>query len=348
MVWKNYLYWVLAGVFALVLLWFCQILLLPLLFAVVLVYILLPAVVFLECRKIPTSLAIIFLYVGIFALGVAGFYVFLPRFFQEISALSALIPEYVGIISAKVENWYFALPETLGIEAMPQLVGDMVERMSTTFLAFCCDFFGRGVALLPSAFADFFTTVALLVFSPIIAFYILRDREKLADFVAGVLPNPWEAVAWQLARDLNVVFRGFIGGYFALALVVGGIFGGALWFLGVEYALTLGAVMCVAELVPYIGPFLGFFPCLLLVAVQGQSAIVAMLVVWALVQQLENLVLTPRIMGAAVDLHPLAVMLAVLVGGYWFGVLGMILAVPVLAVVPVLWRFVVDMRSGEW
>lgn len=335
MAWKKYLYGGLAGVFALALLWFCQILLLPMLFAVVLVYILLPAVVVLESRKIPRSLAIILLYVAIFAAGITVCYVALPRFFQEISLLSALLPEYANLISDKVENYYLALPKMLGIEAVPAFVLTMFDELSTTFLTFCCDFLSRSVAFLPSVFAN----VALLVFSPIIAFYILRDRRKLADFVAKILPNPWEGALWQLGRDLNVVFKGFIGGYFCLALVVGGIFGGALWLLGVKYSLTLGVIMCVAELVPYVGPFIGFFPCLLLVALQGQAAIFKMLVVWALVQQLENLVLTPKIMGAAVDLHPLAVMLAVLVGGYWFGVLGMILAVPILATVPVLWRF---------
>lgn len=332
---KFGLYSVLAGVLLLLVLWFCQILFLPVVFAVVMVYILLPAVSFLESRKMPTSLAIILLYVAILAVGITVCYVVLPRFFQEISLLSALIPEYTNLISDKVEDYYLALPEMLGIEAVPAFLLTMFDELAATFLTFCCDFLSRSVAFLPSLFAN----VALLIFSPIIGFYILRDRGKLSDFVAKILPNTWEGPLWQLGRDLNVVFKGFIGGYFCLALVVGVIFGAALWIWGVKYSLTLGVIMCFAELVPYIGPFIGFFPCLLLVALQGQVAIFKMLVVWALVQQLENLVLAPKIMGAAVDLHPLAVMLAVLVGGYWFGVLGMVFAVPILATLPVLWRF---------
>ena len=141
-----------------------------------------------------------------------------------------------------------------------------------------------------------------------------------------------------------------------MAACVGLIFYLLLWLFGVKYSFTLGLIMAVAELIPYLGPLLAFVPSVLLALVGGgQGALIKMLLIWLCVQQLENLVISPRIMGGAVRLHPAYVIGAVLVWGFWFGVTGMIAAVPLAAALrPVTiflanwWREGLEVSTERW
>lgn len=185
----------------------------------------------------------------------------------------------------------------------------------------------RSLKLLPSLFSNLST----LIFAPVFAFYLLRDRQTFAKLAQEQLPSHFCRRLKPLLAELNAMLTGFVRGYLLVAVCVGLLFYLLLWLFGVNYSFTLGLIMAVAELIPYLGPLLAFLPCLLLVLVQGKLAVIKMLAIWLVVQQMENIVISPRIMAGAVRLHPLYIICAVLVGGYWFGVTGMIIAVPLAA-----------------
>lgn len=305
----------------------CQALLLPLLLAAALCYILLPAVKWLEAKGVRSWLAILLLYALLFGSIGAALCWAVPRLWRDLAAIGQLLPETVSGCRSFWQSCHTELPQRLGLPALPAFMDECLEDFGQTLGQSLYSWLSRSLKLLPSMFSNLST----LIFAPVFAFYLLRDRQTFAKLAKGLLSPQLSRRLSPLLADVNHILRGFVRGYLLVALCVGLLFYLLLWLWGVDYSFTLGLIMAVAELIPYLGPLLAFLPCLLLVLVQGKLAVGKMLLVWLVVQQLENLFISPRIMAGAVQLHPLYIICAVLVGGYWFGVTGMILAVPLAA-----------------
>ncbi len=322
-------------------LWLGRVLLLPLGVALVLVYLLLPPVSLLE-RRLPGWLAIILVYAGVVLLLLLLWRFAVPQLLGDFAALSALVPDTLAGGQTFLQMCGSGVSHLLGEAVDSQMWRDMWRDCLVRFAAGLGEvlygWLKSGVCVLPEVCGE----LSLLVFAPVFAFYILRDRKDFMRFLRRVLGRERLGAIRPLFDDINGILRGFVRGYLLVALCVGGLFYLLLWFLGVDYAFTLGLIMALAELIPYIGPFIAFVPCILLVLVQGGGAVVKMLAIWVVVQQLENLVISPHIMSDAVRLHPLYVIMAVIVGGSWWGVPGMILAVPLAASLRPVIRWLVE------
>lgn len=323
----------------LLLLLICRALLLPLGLAAALCYVLLPLVKRLEAYRLPGWLAILLVYAGLFSLLAAAGIWGVPRLWRDVAAIGQLLPETITSCQTFWQNCHDTWPERLGLPMLPDFLDNCLRDFVSGLGESLYDWLLRSLRLLPS----FFSNLSTLIFAPVFAFYFMRDRQTFVELTRKWLPATWARRLLPLLRELNQMLRCFVRGYLLVALCVGLLFYLLLWLCGVKYSFTLGMIMATAELIPYLGPLLAFLPCLLLVLVQGRLAVVKMLVIWLVVQQMENIVISPRIMGGAVRLHPLYIIFAVLVGGYWFGVLGMIIAVPLAAsLAPVagwLWRW---------
>ena len=306
-----------------------RVLLLPLGAAAVLAYILLPAVRLLENWRWPRMLAVLLPMLAFFALLAAIICWGWPLFRRDFSAIGGLGPQATLLLSAVSHNLQSGLPPILTQTGAAGLFYGCFNHLS----AWLADYVTLGLQTVVERLPELFGSLSLLIFAPVFAFYILKDRD---DFAAAFAPHLPPALA-RLLADLNSLLQAFVRGYFLVALTVGVLFGLLLKLFGLDYSFTLGLLMLLAELIPYLGPFLAFFPCLLLGLVQGGAAAVKVVVIWLAVQQLENLVISPYIMAEAVRLHPLYIMLAVLVGGWWWGVFGMILAVPLAAALRTVW-----------
>lgn len=305
-----------VGVVLLLVLYLVRVVLLPLLLAAVLGYVVLPVAERLEGWRLPkgmaaaVSLAVFFCVVGLALMW--G----LPRLVQDFAALGNIAP-LAGLILDEVSHTW------QGMKSEVKLTGSLTGTLLECAMVRIGEILGRILEDTLAALPGLLGGVSLVIFTPIFAFYLLRDREKLMEMLPrGIRP---------LVVDLNHIMQSFVRGYLLVAAVVGLLFGGLLWLFGLQYSFTLGLVMLLAELVPYLGPFLAFFPCLALGLVQGRLAVIKMLLIWLAVQQLENLLITPYIMSGAMRLSPFYIMLAVLIGGFWWGVFGMILAVPLAA-----------------
>ncbi len=305
----------------------CQALLLPLGLAAALCYILLPAVKKLESWRLPSWLAILLVYLALFS-GLAAILGWgVPRLWRDLAAIGQLLPETVASCRSLWQDCHTALPQRLGLPQLPAFVDDCMADFIQSLGDGLYNWLTRSLKLLPSLFSNLST----LIFAPVFAFYLLRDRQTFAKLAQEQLPSHFCRRLKPLLAELNAMLTGFVRGYLLVAVCVGLLFYLLLWLFGVDYSFTLGLIMAVAELIPYLGPLLAFLPCLLLVLVQGKLAVIKMLAIWLVVQQMENIVISPRIMAGAVRLHPLYIICAVLVGGYWFGVTGMIIAVPLAA-----------------
>ncbi|MCL4370406.1 MAG: AI-2E family transporter, partial [Chloroflexi bacterium] len=162
---------------------------------------------------------------------------------------------------------------------------------------------------------------------------------RLQTVVAAALPRAVRSRFRGLVRDLDAVLSGFVRGQLLVASSVGLMAGVATWLLGLRYAVVIGVLAGVADVIPYFGPVIGALPAVLLGLAVSPWRALQVTLAFVIIQQLENAVVGPLLIGDQVRLHPLVVIFAVLVGGTLAGVWGMLLAVPAVGMTRVLWEF---------
>lgn len=172
-------------------------------------------------------------------------------------------------------------------------------------------------------------SLSKVLLSPLMAFYLLRDRRKIAAGLTLLLPVGYRARGVRAAREMKRETAAFFRGQLVLSLAVGGMTAAALAVVGVPGWLLLGVLMGVLELVPYIGPLIAGVPAVLLALQGGWVKAVWALAVILVIQEVEGAVLSPRLVGGATALHPLMVLLLVSAGGMIGGALGMVAVIPV-------------------
>ena len=184
--------------------------------------------------------------------------------------------------------------------------------------------------------------VANLVLLPILTFYFLRDWDVLVERIAALVPRDHIATVTRLALESNEVLGAFLRGQFLVMLALGAIYALGLSVVGLKVGLLVGIIAGLISFVPYLGTATGIVLGVIAALVQsgGDWSLVAMVMgVFVVGQMLEGYVLTPRIVGDRIGLHPVAVIFAIMAGGQLFGFLGMLLALPIAAIANVLLRF---------
>lgn len=186
--------------------------------------------------------------------------------------------------------------------------------------------------------------VANLVMIPIISFYLLRDWDRLVTYIDDLLPRDIQPVISQLAHDSDDMLGAFLRGQFMVMLALSIIYSIGLWLIGLEFALLIGLIAGLVSFVPYLGLIVGIGIAGLAILFQTGDPfqLFWVVVVFTAAQMVEGMLLTPLLVGERIGLHPVAVIFAVLAGGQLFGFFGVLLALPVAAVLAVLMRHLHD------
>ena len=185
--------------------------------------------------------------------------------------------------------------------------------------------------------------IANIVLLPILTFYFLRDWDLMVERVASLVPRDHIGTVSRLARESNEVLGAFLRGQIVVMIALGTIYAVGLQLVGLKLGLLIGMIAGLISFIPYLGATTGVVLAVVAALVQAQGFDLKLLllvgVVFTVGQLLESYVLTPRIVGDKIGLHPMAVIFAIMAGGQLFGFLGMLLALPVAAVANVLLRF---------
>jgi predicted PurR-regulated permease PerM len=298
----------------------------PFVVGLMLVYLLDPAVERLSRLRVPRWLSILVVYViVVFVVWQAVAFTIRPLV-EQVRTFVDDLPEFVS----RLENLYrdLDLPPQLR-EAIDHALAQVEQ--------------GGGIdpgVLLPVVNLTAGVVSALFgyVIIPVWVFYLLKDRPQLTAAFDRSLPSEWRSDVWNVIRIVERVFEQWVRGQLILGLSVGVATFAGLMLLGAavdpifsRFALLLALVAGVLELLPIIGPIIAAIPAILLAATAGPQQAIAALVLYTVVQQLENNILVPKIQGDAVELHPSAVMFALVIGGAIYGLLGAILALPITA-----------------
>lgn len=183
-----------------------------------------------------------------------------------------------------------------------------------------------------------------LVLIPILAFFFLRDWDVFVERVASLIPRDSLATVTKLAQESNYVLSGFLRGQFLVMIADAAMYGIGLSLFGIKIGILIGFIGGMLSFVPYLGPTSVVVMGTIAALVQGLGlkGVIGVGVVWAVAQLVESYVLTPKLVGNRIGLHPMVVIFAVMAGGALFGFVGMLLALPGAAVLNVLLRYCVD------
>ncbi|MGH9465067.1 MAG: AI-2E family transporter [Thermoanaerobaculia bacterium] len=303
----------------------------PLLLGMAIAYLLDPAVSWLARRGVSRPFgAVLIGAVAVLAVALA-LVLLVPMIVEEVRGLTTRLPDYHAALRARVEPWIAELEArypTQVAEARARIVATVNENLPG--LA------ARIAGWLGSFFASvlgFVLFLLNLVFVPVFAFYLLVDWPRLRQSLLDLVPVPYRAVTVERLLEVNAALGSFLRGQLTIALILAAINATGLVLLGVPFGLVVGLVAGLANLVPYMALVVGLVPALLLSWAEHQSwlHLLGVAAVFTGAQVLEGTVLSPRILARHVDLHPVVVLLAVIVGGSFFGFLGMLVAVPTVA-----------------
>jgi predicted PurR-regulated permease PerM len=170
----------------------------------------------------------------------------------------------------------------------------------------------------------------------LLALYLTTDGPRIGRYLLAFLPTDRHEQAIRVTSRISIRLGGWVSGQLILCIIIGFMSWLGLTIIGVPYAVVLALVAGVMESVPNVGPIIAAIPAIMVAALYSPFQALLTALLYIVIQQLENYVVVPRVMSRAVELHPLAVLLALMVGGELMGVLGAILAVPVTAAISVI------------
>jgi predicted PurR-regulated permease PerM len=331
------------------LMWEASAVVVPFLLALLLAYFLDPAVDLLE-RRLPRSLAVLAVF-ALFVLIAGVLLTFLiPTVKKEVVLVQQALPRYA-------EGLYRLLPsrllESFGI-AGNQDLQSLLHRLLQGARSLSFDVVNQVAVFLSRAFSStfgFLLAVLGYFIIPIYLFYLLKDFDRLKAGVVSLIPERYRPMVVGIGLEIDDVLSGFLRGQLTVCLILGVLYSIGLLLIGIDLALVIGILSGVAFIIPYLGLIVGLATAGMLAVMKFHDLLHPLLVIgwFALVQSLEGTVITPRIVGDRVGLHPLGTILAVLIGGELFGFLGLLLAVPVTAAGTVLVRYLLaGYRDSEF
>lgn len=288
-----------------------------LIFAIIIASALEPFLQYCENKKIPRLLSLIVIYLLFFVFFAALIYIVLPLILDQIRDFSENYPTYFGKIEEVTGTITFIPGLSTNIhDLLTQLTGQIPSF--TSLISYASSIFGGIVSFL----------VVLVV-----SFYLSLSRGTLDDFLTSIMPSQFEARAHGLWIRAQKKMGRWLQAQLLLSIFMAVVVGAGLWILGVKYAFLIAIVVGMLEIVPFVGPIIAGGLAVLLAL--SQSAILGLwtLVFFVAVQQLENHILVPLLIKKLVGLNPVAVILSILIGAKLGGVLGILLAVPLAAVV---------------
>ncbi len=296
----------------------------PVFWGVCLAYLIYPPVMFLTKKRIPLPLSILLIYLVIGAIAGGSVIWAIPLLLEELDSFLALIPQYILTGKALWQELFDVLPVGL----FPQSIQEVFEQFHSNVEQALITGVNKTVEKLLALVSNLFSAAL----APIFAYYFIKDRESMGKKLCSYLPPKWRQKSLTLCKEVNLLLRQFLQGYLTVSLLVGVLSVIGYSLVGMPYAFALGVLAGILDLIPYFGPFIAAVPAGLLALMEGKKMFFSVLLVCLAVQQIENLA-SPKIIGEKIGLHPVFILVAVLIGGYWFGVSGMILAVPAFAVI---------------
>ena len=310
----------------------------PFLLAVPLTYIIKPLADRLERRKVPRSPAILAVYLFfILAIVAAGIF-FIPELVNNTKDLLNTLPEIVSRYQKMVDNFIAALKSSKWSPEIKTVIFNEMQKGIEAAQSYAAE----ALKILLSSVINSIKTIIDLTIAMVIAYYFVKDPRHFKELFLSLVPRRFRNILIGLGKEVNLILSGFIQGQLLTALIVGILESIGLMIAGVKYPLVLGMIGGLANIIPYFGPYIGAIPAAAVALTDSPLRLLWTVIVFAVVQQLDNSYISPKIIESKLGMHPVTTIFAVLVGGEFYGIIGMLLAVPVFAIIRTIIKRAVD------
>ncbi|BCA84886.1 AI-2E family transporter [Enterococcus saigonensis] len=305
---------------------------LPIVLAGVFYYLMNPAVDYLEKKGLKRIYSIILLFLLVIGLITWGVVVIVPKIREQTASFIDNFPNYLDVIDQKA-NEILNDPIFGTFKDQFDSYGDKITTWLTDFIRNISSSTISSIGKIVGAVAS--TLVAIFTM-PFILFYLLKDGRNLAPYFVKFLPNKVRQPTLKVLREMNDQVSSYIRGQLTVAFAVAIMFIIGFSIIGLDYSVTLGVVAGFLNLIPYLGSFLAMVPAIFLAIVAGPIMLVKVLVVFVIEQTIEGRLISPLVLGNQLSVHPVTILLVLLTSGKLFGVVGVILGIPVYAAAKVL------------
>ncbi|MDW3987100.1 AI-2E family transporter [Staphylococcus saprophyticus] len=312
-----------------------QSVLLPLLLSGFLFYICLPFQKILEKNKIPRWGSITLIFIGlIIIIGVVIGYIG-PLIAEQIENLINQIPALQHEVQHIIN---FSLDQ---MERLPNDVTDRINKMVQSMSDSTANVLSNSLSYLTS----FISTLFLLIMVPFFLIYMLKDHERFMPFIAKLFKGERKVFIVDLLKDLNDTLKSYIQGQVTVSIILGIILYIGYSIVGLNYTLLLVMFACVANMIPFLGPWMAFAPAGIIGIIQSPTIFIWVCIITLIAQQLEGNVITPNVMGKSLNIHPLTIIVVILAAGNLGGFVLILVAVPLYAVIKTIVRNVFHYRE---
>lgn len=300
--------------------------LIPFLIAALFTYLLLPIVEALHRRHVPRSLAILLIYVIFFGALGYGIVKGVPYLIDQLKALMKQIPEFVRMYRFWIQEFYHHTSH------LPETVHDHFRGVLHSAQSYANGIIEGIIRVLKGLAGSFLTILTV----PVLVFYFLNDFPRIKKTTATLVPDKWHDSGQKILADIDETLGGYIRGQCFVCLILGVIAALGLWLLGIPYPILFGIIIGITDIIPYFGPFLGAAPVAFVAATISWKMLLFVLGLILVLHFIEGNFLSPLIVGRSLHMHPVLIILALLLGGEIGGLIGLLLAVPIFAVVRVI------------
>ncbi|OQO70332.1 AI-2E family transporter [Enterococcus villorum] len=300
----------------------------PVLFALVLYYLLDPLIKQIS-RKLPRNLSVTIVYVIIlFLIGLGSIWL-IPFLEQQTQALITSFPDlFNDFIKMLKDN----LAQTPFADTSKQFFAS-IDDLTANFTSFIGNYWESGAQSIGNIFSAVTSTFITLFTGPIIAFFLLRDPHKFYQSVLGIIPPKFRTDFRTLTKIANQQLGDFLKGQIIASFILGAVYWVTFLVIGLQFASILAIAAGILCIIPYIGPFIAFFPGLFIAFQDSTFMAVKFVLVWFIVQLLHGDLVIPRVMGNRLQVHPITILIVLLVMGDLLGLMGVVFGIPIYTLV---------------
>ena len=279
-------------------------------------------------RHLPADIAILLSFFTFILVMTGLTNVILKPLLYQLNLLAANFNNLVAQTAALVnqlenEQTQFYIPEQIKViinDAFVKVGNYGVEGVTNLI---------RSVFVIAGTVVEFFVV-------PFITFYFMKDGGRMVRSFVNIYPEHYRPQLSVVFDEIHTVLSRYIRGQLLMSCIIATLTFLGMWAMGVPYPMVIGLIAAITEWVPIVGPIVGAIPAILLGATVDLTLSVKVLIFYIVIQQIDSHLIMPQVMGAVISLHPVVIVIALLIGGTLFGVAGMILTVPVTAVLQIL------------
>ncbi|MDD4568970.1 MAG: AI-2E family transporter [Tepidanaerobacteraceae bacterium] len=295
---------------------------LPFAIGIFIAYILNPVVEFLTSKGVKRAAAVAIIYFILIGSIIIALVYIVPVLIMELNNLIDVVPFYTREVQKIISNikieYLSSLPLSLqeivdsNIDRLEKLLLDCLEKVADTII---------------NAFSSMFS----IILGPILGFYILKDLDRIRESIIQYLPVNYRNSIILWFEKIGKTLGQYIRSQLIVSLIIGFLTTFVMVVIKIDFAFIIGALSGITNIIPYFGPLIGVMPAIIIAILRYPNKIPLIIISVFIIHQLESGIISPHIVGEHVGLHPLTVILSLLIGGTFFGLLGLVLAVPIAA-----------------